>query len=56
VNPLDTASIATGIERLLDDPGRAADQRRKGLEASQRFDWDRAAEQTLAFYRRVLGA
>ena len=56
VNPLDTASIATGIERLLDDPGRAEEQRRKGIEASQRFDWDRAAEQTLAFYRRVLGA
>jgi glycosyltransferase involved in cell wall biosynthesis len=56
VNPLDTASIATGIERLLDDPERATEQRFKGLEASRRFDWDRAAEQTLAFYRRVLGA
>jgi glycosyltransferase involved in cell wall biosynthesis len=56
VNPLDTASIASGIERLLDDPARAEEQRRKGLEASRRFDWDRAAEQTLAFYRRVLGA
>jgi alpha-1,3-rhamnosyl/mannosyltransferase len=56
VNPLDTASIATGIERLLDDPARAKEQRLKGLEASRRFDWDRAAEQTLAFYRRVLGS
>jgi len=56
VNPLDTASIAAGIERLLDDPLRFEEQRKKGLEASRRFDWDTTADQTLAFYRRVLGS
>lgn len=55
VNPLDTASIAGGIERLLDDPARRAEQRVKGLEASRRFDWDTSAGETLAFYERVLG-
>jgi glycosyltransferase involved in cell wall biosynthesis len=56
VNPLDTASIARGIEHLLDDPAQAEAQRRRGLDRSRRFDWDTAAAQTLDFYRRVLGA
>jgi glycosyltransferase involved in cell wall biosynthesis len=56
VNPLDTASIARGIERLLDDPAQAEEQRRLGLDRSRRFDWDTAAAQTLDFYRRVLAA
>jgi glycosyltransferase involved in cell wall biosynthesis len=54
VNPLDTASIAKGIERLLDDERQAETQRRLGLEQSRKFDWDAAATQTLDFYRRVL--
>ncbi len=56
VDPLNTKSIADGIERLLDDPKRADAQRRLGLEQSRRFDWDRAAAATLGFYRQVLGA
>ena len=55
VNPLDTNSIATGIECLLDDPKRAEEQRKAGLERSRQYDWDKAAAQTLAFYQRVLG-
>jgi glycosyltransferase involved in cell wall biosynthesis len=55
VNPLDAASIANGIEELLDSPEAAARQRAKGIEQSRRFDWDAAAAQTLAFYRRVAG-
>jgi glycosyltransferase involved in cell wall biosynthesis len=56
VNPLDTRSIAAGIERVLDDPTRLEEQRRQGLERSQQFDWDLSARMTLAFYRTVLGA
>lgn len=56
VNPLDTKSIAEGIERVLDDPQLAAAQRQRGLEQSRRFDWDVAAGKTLAFYRKVAGA
>jgi glycosyltransferase involved in cell wall biosynthesis len=56
VNPLDTKSIAAGIERVLDDPALAERQRQAGLEQSRRFDWDESARQTLQFYRRVAGA
>jgi glycosyltransferase involved in cell wall biosynthesis len=56
VNPLDTRSIASGIEKLLDDPRRAEEQRRMGLERSRQFDWDISARKTLEFYRKVLGS
>jgi glycosyltransferase involved in cell wall biosynthesis len=56
VNPLDTRSIAAGIEKMLDDPAARETQRRLGLERSRTFDWDIAAARTLEFYRRVLGA
>ena len=55
VDPLNTRSIADGIEQLLHDPLRAEGQRQRGLERSRSFDWDKAATETLAFYRRVLG-
>lgn len=54
VNPMDTASIARGMERLLEDREQAALQRQLGLEQSRKFDWGTAASQTLDFYRRVL--
>jgi len=54
VDPLDPRSIADGIERLLDDGAAAEAQRRRGLARSARFDWDLAAAETLAFYRKVL--
>jgi glycosyltransferase involved in cell wall biosynthesis len=56
VNPLDTRSIADGIETILDDGERRETQRRLGLERSRAFDWDGAAAKTLELYRRVLGA
>ncbi len=56
VNPLDTKSIAQGIERVLDSPDLQAAQRAKGLEQSRRFDWGETARRTVAFYRKVLGA
>ena len=56
VNPLDTRSIASGMEKILDDKPRAAKQRAMGLERSRQFDWDIAAARTLEFYRRVLGS
>jgi alpha-1,3-rhamnosyl/mannosyltransferase len=56
VDPLDTGSIASGIEKLLDNPELQARQRAAGKEQSRRFEWEQAAAMTLAFYRRVLGA
>jgi alpha-1,3-rhamnosyl/mannosyltransferase len=54
VDPLNTKSIADGIERVLDDPALAERQRQKGLQQSLQFDWDATAARTLDFYRRVL--
>lgn len=54
VDPLDTASIANGIESVLANPKRAEEQRQKGLEQSRRFDWDTTAARTIEFYRHVL--
>jgi alpha-1,3-rhamnosyl/mannosyltransferase len=56
VNPLDTGSIADGIERLVDDSDLAAEQRQRGIKRSAAYDWDASAGATLAFYRRVLAA
>lgn len=56
VDPLDTGSIALGMESLLDSPELQARQRAQGLEQSRRFDWDVAAAHTLELYRRVLAA
>jgi alpha-1,3-rhamnosyl/mannosyltransferase len=56
VDPLNTRSIADGIEKVLGDPGAAATLRERGLARSLNFDWDTAARQTLALYRRVLGS
>jgi O-antigen biosynthesis alpha-1,3-rhamnosyltransferase len=55
VDPHDARSIAQGIERVLDDPAYADAKRKIGQERSRRFDWDRTAAETLAFYRKVLG-
>jgi glycosyltransferase involved in cell wall biosynthesis len=56
VNPMDAASIAKGMERLIEDREQAALQRQLGLEQSRKFDWGTAAGQTLEFYRRVLAS
>ncbi|HSD26238.1 MAG TPA: glycosyltransferase family 1 protein, partial [Vicinamibacteria bacterium] len=55
VDAQDANALARAIERLLDDRSLAADMRRRGLERSQRFDWQDTATRTLAFYRKVLG-
>ena len=55
VDPLNTKSVADGIEKVLNDPALAQAQREKGRAQSQKFDWDTTAARTLEFYRRVLG-
>jgi glycosyltransferase involved in cell wall biosynthesis len=55
VDPREARSIAGGIERVLDDPALARSLREKGRARSTRFDWDHAAKETLAFYRKLLG-
>jgi alpha-1,3-rhamnosyl/mannosyltransferase len=55
VDAQDVNGLAHAMERLLDDRALAEEMRRRGLERSQRFDWDDSARRTLAFYRKVLG-
>ena len=54
VDPLNTKSIADGIERVLDDSALAQRQREQGRQQSLKFDWDATATRTLEFYKRVL--
>ena len=44
------------LHRQLTDKVRADELRGLGLEQSRLFDWNRTAEATIAFYRRILGA
>jgi glycosyltransferase involved in cell wall biosynthesis len=53
-DPLDVESIRSAITRLLGDGTLRADLARRGRERAQRFSWERAAEGTVASYRRAL--
>ncbi len=55
-DPRSEAAIVEGLSRVVEDPQHAAALRVAGIERSRIFDWDRTAEQTLAFYRKVLGS
>ncbi len=54
VDPLDVASIADGILRLVEEPELREHCIRKGLERVESFTWERTARETLAVYRRTL--
>ena len=56
VDPLDPAAIARAIEEVAGNPSLRADLAARGLARAREFSWDRAAERTLAVYRRVLEA
>jgi glycosyltransferase involved in cell wall biosynthesis len=55
VDPLDADALADALRRVLSDPALAADLCARGPAQAARFSWDRAAEETLAVYRMVLG-
>ncbi|RMH20417.1 MAG: glycosyltransferase family 1 protein [Acidobacteria bacterium] len=54
VNPLDVDGIARAIVQCVSDEDHRASLRSLGLRRAREFRWQRAAEQTLAIYRRVL--
>jgi glycosyltransferase involved in cell wall biosynthesis len=56
VDPRDMGSIVAGLDLVLGDPERARALRSLGLERSKVFDWQRTAEMTLDFYRKVMGS
>ena len=55
VDSRDTNAIVKALDLVLTNESRARELRSLGLEQSRAFDWDRTAEATLAFYRKVLG-
>ena len=55
VEPRDTSDIVRALDLVLTNKDRARELRSLGLEQSRRFDWNRTAEATLAFYLQVLG-
>jgi glycosyltransferase involved in cell wall biosynthesis len=50
VDPYSVDDIAEGLRRILDEPGRAAELRRRGFAQAARFTWRRCAERHLAAY------
>jgi len=54
VNPLDTDAIAAALRRVLSEPGLAAELRARGIAQAARFSWERAAQETVAVYERLL--
>jgi glycosyltransferase involved in cell wall biosynthesis len=55
-DPLDPASIAEAILRVLTEPELQETLRSRGLERARRFTWERSARATLAVLERVLAA
>jgi glycosyltransferase involved in cell wall biosynthesis len=55
VDPLDVDALTDALGRVLRDPALVADLRARGLAQAARFSWARAAEETLAVYRRLTG-
>jgi glycosyltransferase involved in cell wall biosynthesis len=53
VDPHDTDSIVDGLRCVLTNPARAEDMRRKGLERSREFSWERSVARTLEVYKRI---
>jgi glycosyltransferase involved in cell wall biosynthesis len=53
VDPKQDEEITVALWRVLTDPALCEEMRQKGLQRAAGFSWRRAAEQTMAVYRRV---
>ena len=53
--PEDVEAWAGAIEALWGDDEARAELGRRGVARARQFSWERAARETLAIYRRVLG-
>ncbi len=56
VDPLDTESISTSLNRLIDDEELRKDLSWKGLQRSESYRWERAAKETWTVYSELLGS
>jgi len=53
VDPEDTESIASQLSRIAGSENLQDQLRKAGLSQAKKFDWQRAADETLAIYTRV---
>ncbi len=53
VDPYSVSDIRDAIQAVLDNPGRRADMRTKGLKNASRFTWKHTANQTLEIYQQL---
>lgn len=56
VDPTDVEALAHGLQRLAGEPELRDGLRGRGLERARLFNWTRAAQETLACYRKTLEA
>jgi glycosyltransferase involved in cell wall biosynthesis len=56
VDPLSVDAIADAMVRIAEDSSLRESLRARGLARAAHFSWRRAAEETLAIYRRVIGS
>jgi glycosyltransferase involved in cell wall biosynthesis len=54
VDPVDVASIESGLRTMLESPSLRADLAERGRARAATFSWDRCARQTLEVYRRAM--
>jgi glycosyltransferase involved in cell wall biosynthesis len=54
VDPLDSAEIAVGLTRLLNDSDLRQELRARGLDRSRMFKWQETAKRTLEVYQRAV--
>jgi len=55
-DPTDPATFADALVRVVEEPGLAADLRRRGLERSADFTWERAASRIAAALEEAIAA
>jgi len=54
-DPLNVDDMTAALRRVLADEELRAQMSGAGLEQATKFSWERAAQETRAVYRRVLG-
>jgi glycosyltransferase involved in cell wall biosynthesis len=55
VDPYDAEALAASMATLLKDPERQNELAKAGLERAKRFSWERAARETMAVYKNLVG-
>ncbi|HSX30380.1 MAG TPA: glycosyltransferase, partial [Candidatus Saccharimonadales bacterium] len=55
-DPLDVTDMATKIGEVIDNPKLRAELIKRGRAQAAKYSWQRMAKQTLAVYKKALGA